>query len=358
MISTRTCATPVLLVLIFQLAVVAAPAQETLERTINLDGGWVGYPGTAFVDLQSRFHDPAGASGIQHGTTFDLSLGLPRELLVGGIFAPESPTVPGEPDEWSLYARGRFLRQAVGQQVDLGVTGAYNGAAGSFDGEVALGRWFGPLRLLAAVRAMSEPYQGDEARFAFAGGAVVHPLRGSAPIALAADVGTLLDRENRERVAWSGSLQIGIPFTTLTFSAFATNTLSGTIEGRSVGAARTRYGIQATVPIPAGSFFGWFVPREVALESVQTEAVTGQPARLGEIDRYLFLPKVIQISAGETVEWTNRDGVIHTVSADDGAWDSGAIRPGATTRIRFSEPGRYPYHCGPHPFMKGIVIVR
>ncbi|MGH7542680.1 MAG: plastocyanin/azurin family copper-binding protein [Gemmatimonadota bacterium] len=24
---------------------------------------------------------------------------------------------------------------------------------------------------------------------------------------------------------------------------------------------------------------------------------------------------------------------------------------------RFDEPGRYPFHCTPHPFMKGVVIV-
>jgi plastocyanin len=74
--------------------------------------------------------------------------------------------------------------------------------------------------------------------------------------------------------------------------------------------------------------------------------------------RYLYAPKRLVIEAGTTVEWTNRDEMVHTVSADDGSWDSGAIRPGESWRATFTEPGVYPFHCGPHPFMKGVVVVR
>jgi plastocyanin len=64
------------------------------------------------------------------------------------------------------------------------------------------------------------------------------------------------------------------------------------------------------------------------------------------------------VPAGTTVEWTNGDAVVHTVSADDASFNSGAIAPGATWRATFTRPGTYAYHCGPHPFMKGVVIVR
>jgi hypothetical protein len=36
----------------------------------------------------------------------------------------------------------------------------------------------------------------------------------------------------------------------------------------------------------------------------------------------------------------------------------GEIQPGGRRSITFSKPGTYPYHCTPHPFMKGVVEVR
>ena len=64
------------------------------------------------------------------------------------------------------------------------------------------------------------------------------------------------------------------------------------------------------------------------------------------------------VRAGSVVEWVNRDAVVHTVNAEDGTFHSGAIEAGQSWRARFDEPGRYPYYCGPHPYMKGIVVVR
>ena len=71
-----------------------------------------------------------------------------------------------------------------------------------------------------------------------------------------------------------------------------------------------------------------------------------------------FRPLRIEIAAGATVVWTNSDAMVHTVSSDDGRWSSGAIEPGATWRRRFDRPGTYSFHCTPHPFMKGVVVVR
>jgi plastocyanin len=72
---------------------------------------------------------------------------------------------------------------------------------------------------------------------------------------------------------------------------------------------------------------------------------------------YLYAPGTIRIRAGETVEWINDDAVVHTVTAENGAFDSRGIQPGGTWRARFDEAGIYPYYCGPHPFMKGVVVV-
>ena len=59
-----------------------------------------------------------------------------------------------------------------------------------------------------------------------------------------------------------------------------------------------------------------------------------------------------------TIAWTNNDQMAHSVTADDGAWDSGLIEPGTTWRHTFEQPGTYNFHCTPHPFMKGVVTVK
>jgi plastocyanin len=50
--------------------------------------------------------------------------------------------------------------------------------------------------------------------------------------------------------------------------------------------------------------------------------------------------------------------VIHTVTAEDGSFDSGPIESGQRWARVFSTPGRFPFHCTPHPFMRGEIVVR
>jgi plastocyanin len=71
-----------------------------------------------------------------------------------------------------------------------------------------------------------------------------------------------------------------------------------------------------------------------------------------------FVPGRVQITAGTTVVWRNDDQLIHTVTANDKSFDSGLLQPGKTYRRTFDKPGQYPYYCIPHPFMKGVVVVR
>jgi plastocyanin len=71
-----------------------------------------------------------------------------------------------------------------------------------------------------------------------------------------------------------------------------------------------------------------------------------------------FVPGRIQVNAGTTVVWRNDDQLIHTVTANDKSFDSGLLQPGKTYRRTFDKPGQYPYYCLPHPFMKGVVVVR
>ena len=70
-----------------------------------------------------------------------------------------------------------------------------------------------------------------------------------------------------------------------------------------------------------------------------------------------FAPREIKVKKGDTVVWTNSDERDHTVTADDGSFDSGNLRNGKTFRQKFEKPGKYKYHCEYHPRMKATVVV-
>ena len=72
---------------------------------------------------------------------------------------------------------------------------------------------------------------------------------------------------------------------------------------------------------------------------------------------FSFAPNNLTINVGDMVEWTNQDGVSHTSTSDDGVWDSGLLGQGDTFTYTFTLAGSYSYHCTPHPFMTGTVVV-
>ena len=70
-----------------------------------------------------------------------------------------------------------------------------------------------------------------------------------------------------------------------------------------------------------------------------------------------FDPASISATAGQSVTFTNQDGVAHTVTFDDGACDSGNIAGGASATIQVDAAGSYPFHCAIHPSMTGTIEV-
>ena len=68
-----------------------------------------------------------------------------------------------------------------------------------------------------------------------------------------------------------------------------------------------------------------------------------------------FAPKTLEAKAGAvTVE--NEDGTNHSVTADDGAFDTGKFDSG-TKQIDVTKPGTYTYHCEVHSFMTGTLVI-
>jgi plastocyanin len=57
------------------------------------------------------------------------------------------------------------------------------------------------------------------------------------------------------------------------------------------------------------------------------------------------------------VTWTNNDSIGHTVTADDGSFNS-PVDPGKTFSFTFTKAGTYTYHCSIHPTMKATIVVK
>ncbi len=73
----------------------------------------------------------------------------------------------------------------------------------------------------------------------------------------------------------------------------------------------------------------------------------------------IFTNNSITITAGDTVKWTINQG-FHTVTDDNGAFDSGGLAQGSTFSHTYATAGIFPYHCIFHvgSGMIGTVIVQ
>jgi amicyanin len=78
------------------------------------------------------------------------------------------------------------------------------------------------------------------------------------------------------------------------------------------------------------------------------------------ISNFAYSPPAIKVKVGQTVTWTNNDPVAHTVTADNTSSDapnSKLLNKGESYTFTFNKAGTYAYHCTPHPYMKGTVVV-
>ncbi len=71
-----------------------------------------------------------------------------------------------------------------------------------------------------------------------------------------------------------------------------------------------------------------------------------------------YSPTRLEISAGQTVTFVNRDDDAHTVTSTNGWFDSKGLDTNGVWRHTFTKPGTYTYFCELHPFMKGTIIVQ
>ena len=81
------------------------------------------------------------------------------------------------------------------------------------------------------------------------------------------------------------------------------------------------------------------------------------PVGFHSLDIPTFGPPAIDVLTGDTVTWMNESARQHTVTANDGSFDSGHISVGDMYAQRFAGAGTFACHCTLHPFMTGEVDV-
>jgi len=341
---------------VLALAAAALRGQSLMYRPPNLGGTWVPEGGVVQFNFVHRFSvSPGPAHEVQNFPTFTVAAGLGRDLAVGLHFATTSLVGPGQSsnNESEWYARWRVVGDEGAPGVTVAVTPAYNQLAQSADGELSVDYTRGSLTLSGAARAMSHPYRATKARAALAGG---FTARLTDYLAFSGDVGSFIGPTTL--AAWSAGVAVVIPGSPHTFALTVSNAVTNTIEGNSRGAAtlpagrKRLYGFEFTIPLHLSRFSPWFHK-----PPAPTAGAGGPVAATIEARGFRFRADTITIAVGDAVRWTNVDPLEHTITFDDGT-DSGRLAKRASYVRRFDRPGTYTYHCTPHPYMKGVVVVR
>jgi len=106
---------------------------------------------------------------------------------------------------------------------------------------------------------------------------------------------------------------------------------------------------------------------EEVLDPVKTTTIEMIEGSASSDQQDNFVPKLVNIQLGidNLVIWKNVDTTAHTVTPDRRAEDSysgvfgsqGVIKPGYDYEFLFTEETEIEYHCEPHPWMKGKIIV-
>jgi plastocyanin len=126
--------------------------------------------------------------------------------------------------------------------------------------------------------------------------------------------------------------------------------------------------IRVPLDLPAGVYkiecwvanhddLGMEILLEVRPDAPKVKQAVGGTTNTVSIEGFAFEPSTIEVSAGTEVTWTNGDPEEHTVTADDGTFDSGPIAGGKSYSVTVDQSGAVAYFCAIHPTMKGTLRV-
>ena len=108
------------------------------------------------------------------------------------------------------------------------------------------------------------------------------------------------------------------------------------------------------------------IPEKI-LNPSESTTITIVPGAENPAQEQNFLPKTVKVQLGvnNRVIWKNTGESAHTVTPDKPFKDAysgdfgspGVIKPGKSYQFIFTQEGVIPYHCEPHPWMKGTITI-
>ncbi|HZW19705.1 cupredoxin domain-containing protein [Noviherbaspirillum sp.] len=97
----------------------------------------------------------------------------------------------------------------------------------------------------------------------------------------------------------------------------------------------------------------------LALSSVGAATAPKAAVHTVVIEGMQFSPAVLEVNAGDTVIWHNKDPYPHTATTDSTRdFDSGEIKPGRSWKMTAKKPGDFSYLCTLHRTMNARLVVK
>ncbi|MGF1638568.1 MAG: plastocyanin/azurin family copper-binding protein [Cyclobacteriaceae bacterium] len=88
----------------------------------------------------------------------------------------------------------------------------------------------------------------------------------------------------------------------------------------------------------------------------------GSDAKLHQIriEGMRFVPKILDVTVGDTVLWINHSAMAHNVISENLTFQSAMLPKNGEFTFVFTKAGTYPYYCQPHKIMgmKGTILVK
>ena len=76
------------------------------------------------------------------------------------------------------------------------------------------------------------------------------------------------------------------------------------------------------------------------------------------IEALKFSPATLEVKAGDTVIWKNKDAFPHNVIAENKGFRSADLQSGQSWKFKAGNKGEFTYICSLHPGMKALLIVK
>lgn len=253
-------------------------------------------------------------------------------------------------------------------QVDAGES---NAVAVEIDVDAATEMLFAMLHVDAGTPGTYE-FPGDDGPVSVDGSVVVVPFSVSLPMSDMTPSVSVSDQETSGKVvieevvaAESGWIVIhtesdGAPGPVIGFAQVSEGTNSNVEVEIDLGAATEN--LFAMLHVDAGTAGTYEFPGDDGPVRVD-DAVVMMPFRITAADTGMgspgdevtvmvqdsrFQAKEVTVKVGTTITWVMDANFPHTVTADDGSFDSGRLGSGDTFTITFDEVGEFPYYCAFH----------